>query len=350
MTGAQVDYNGSPAGYTAAPGEAITYVDAHDNEILYDALAYKLPPATPALDRARMQALALATTALGQGAGFVTAGSERLRSKSLDRNSYNSGDWFNQIEWDCAQGNGFGRGLPPAAGQREQVAVRPAAARRPGAGARLRRDRPGRRDATRNCCGSARSSPVFGLPTAAEVQKRLSFPLAGAGETPGVITMRLDGRGLDPRWTSVTVVFNATPAAVSQTVPALRGRGRRAAPGAAATRPTRWCGPRRPTRGPASCGSRPAPWRSSCSADPSRPGPWRRLGRRHGPGGLSTSRRRASRQPSELPPCEPPLSQPVGPTPCARAMSCADQAEPSPPVSRRPLADFPAPSSGCGRD
>ena len=136
VTGAQVDYNGSPAGYTAAPGEAVTYVDAHDNEILYDALAYKLPTGTSAADRARMQVLALATTALGQGIGFVAAGSERLRSKSLDRNSYNSGDWFNPIRWDCAQGNGFGVGLPPAADNAGQVVVREAAAGRPVAGAR----------------------------------------------------------------------------------------------------------------------------------------------------------------------------------------------------------------------
>ena len=43
VTGAQVDYNGSPAGYAANPADSITYVDAHDNEILYDALTYKLP-------------------------------------------------------------------------------------------------------------------------------------------------------------------------------------------------------------------------------------------------------------------------------------------------------------------
>ena len=60
VKGSQVDYNGSPAGYTAAPAEAVTYVDAHDNEILYDALAYKLPAGTTAADRARMQVLALA--------------------------------------------------------------------------------------------------------------------------------------------------------------------------------------------------------------------------------------------------------------------------------------------------
>ncbi|MEV6599644.1 pullulanase-type alpha-1,6-glucosidase [Actinoplanes sp. NPDC051346] len=221
-TGAQIDYNGSPAGYTTDPAEAVTYVDAHDNEILYDALAYKLPQGTSATDRARMQSLALATTALGQGPGFVTGGSELLRSKSLDRNSYNSGDWFKRIEWDCARGNGFGRGLPPAA---DNEAKWPYAkplladpALKPDCAAI------GLADATyRELLSIRRSSPVFGLPTAAEVRKRLSFPLSGGAETPGVITMTLDGRGIDPCWTSVTVVFNATPSVTTQTVAALRG-------------------------------------------------------------------------------------------------------------------------------
>nr|BFE77869.1 hypothetical protein GCM10020093_004700 [Planobispora longispora] len=115
VKGSEVDYNGAPAGYTAAPGEAVTYVDAHDNETLFDALAYKLPQATPMADRVRMQTLSLAASALSQGTAFVHAGSERLRSKSLDRNSYDSGDWFNRLLWDCARGNGFGAGLPPKA-------------------------------------------------------------------------------------------------------------------------------------------------------------------------------------------------------------------------------------------
>ena len=37
VRGSEVDYNGQPAGYAAEPGETITYVDAHDNETLFDA-------------------------------------------------------------------------------------------------------------------------------------------------------------------------------------------------------------------------------------------------------------------------------------------------------------------------
>ncbi|WP_433385602.1 pullulanase-type alpha-1,6-glucosidase [Actinoplanes sp. CA-142083] len=223
VTGSQVDYNGSPAGYTAQPSDAITYVDAHDNEILYDALAYKLPQATSAADRARMQALALGTTALGQGVGFAAAGSERLRSKSLDRNSFNSGDWFNQIIWDCNAGNGFGRGLPPAADNADKWPyARPLLADPslvPGCAAIDQADQ-----TYQELLRIRRSSPVFGLATAAEVQKRLTFPLSGTAETPGVITMTLDGRGIDRNWKSVTVVFNATSAASIQTVASLAGK------------------------------------------------------------------------------------------------------------------------------
>ncbi|GAA4577703.1 pullulanase-type alpha-1,6-glucosidase [Micromonospora coerulea] len=224
VTGAQVDYNGSPAGYTAAPGEAVTYVDAHDNEILYDALAYKLPQGTSAQDRARMQVLALSTVVMGQGAGFVTAGSERLRSKSLDRNSFNSGDWFNQIRWDCAQGNGFGAGLPPAQDNESKWSYAKPLLADP----KLVPDCPAIDLADARYAELLKirgSSPVFGLATADQVQKRVAFPLSGEQETPGVLTMTLDARGLDGQWKSVTVVFNATPEAAEQTVTGLRGAG-----------------------------------------------------------------------------------------------------------------------------
>jgi pullulanase-type alpha-1,6-glucosidase len=222
VKGSQVDYNGAPAGYTSAPGEAVNYVDAHDNETLFDALAYKLPQATPTADRVRMQSLSLASAVLSQGTAFVHAGSERLRSKSLDRNSFDSGDWFNRLLWDCSAGNGFGAGLPPKA---DNEAKWPYAkplladpALKPDCGA-INAARAGFGDLLK----IRSSSPVFGLGSLAEVQKRLTFPVSGAMETPGVITMNLDGTGLDPRWKSITVVFNATPDMQSQTVAALKG-------------------------------------------------------------------------------------------------------------------------------
>jgi pullulanase/glycogen debranching enzyme len=166
--------------------------------------------------------LALSITVFGQGAGFVTTGSDRLRSKSLDRNSFNSGDWFNQIRWDCSQGNGFGAGLPPAADNHDKWHfAQPLLANPdlvPGCDAiNLAATRYQELLAIRS------STPVFDLSTADEVQERLSFPLSGPHATPGVITMVLDGEALDPRWRRVVVVFNATPWTLGQMVDSLRG-------------------------------------------------------------------------------------------------------------------------------
>ncbi|MEW2341956.1 pullulanase-type alpha-1,6-glucosidase [Streptomyces griseoaurantiacus] len=211
VTGAQVDYNGAPAGYAKAPGDALAYVDAHDNESLFDALTYKLPKDTSASERARMQVLAMATAALSQGPALSQAGTDRLRSKSLDRNSFDSGDWFNAIHWDCAEGNGFGRGLPPAADNESKwpyakpllASVKVGCAQIEGASA-----------AYRDLLRIRTTEKDFSLSTAARVQDRLSFPLSGERETPGVLTMRLG---------DLVVVFNATPQRQEQTVRAAAG-------------------------------------------------------------------------------------------------------------------------------
>ena len=50
---------------------------------------------------------------LGQGIPFFQAGDDLLRSKDMDQNSYDSGDWFNKIDW-TGQGNNWGIGLPIA--------------------------------------------------------------------------------------------------------------------------------------------------------------------------------------------------------------------------------------------
>lgn len=229
IRGADLDYNGSPAGYTAAPGEAVTYVDAHDNLALYDALAYKLPTTTGMSDRARLQALALATTALSQGPGFIQAGSDLLRSKSLDGNSYDSGDWFNAIHWDCRGGNGFGRGLPPAGSSQSQwVYARPLLA-----DARLVPGPQTMLDSTRQYqqfLAIKRSTPLLALTTAGAVQQRVTFPLSGtAAETPGVITEHIDGHGLRS-FRSMTIIYNATPTSQTQTLTGLRGSRQRLHP------------------------------------------------------------------------------------------------------------------------
>ncbi|MGV9349390.1 pullulanase-type alpha-1,6-glucosidase [Streptomyces spiralis] len=211
VTGAEIDYNGSPAGYADAPGDALAYVDAHDNESLFDALTYKLPASTSAADRARMQVLAMATATLSQGPALSQAGTDLLRSKSLDRNSFDSGDWFNAIHWNCADGNGFGRGLPMAADNKDKwpyakpllTSVKVGCPQIEGSSA-----------AYQDLLRIRTAEQAFSLGTTAQVQSRLSFPLSGKDETPGVITMSLG---------DLVVVFNATPERQEQRVATLAG-------------------------------------------------------------------------------------------------------------------------------
>ncbi|SNT64250.1 alpha-1,6-glucosidases, pullulanase-type [Asanoa hainanensis] len=225
VSGAEVDYNGQPAGYAASPADTVTYVDAHDNETLFDNLQYKLPQSLPMADRVRMNTLSLATTTLSQGVGFWHAGTDLLRSKSLDRNSYDSGDWFNRIDWSGASST-WGSGLPPRGDNEAKWSYQRPLLADPAL-------KPTPADMAAAASGAADflriagSSPLFALPSAAEIQRRVSFPLGGPDQTPGVIVMVLDdtaGKSLDRRWDRLVVVFNASPTATTQVVPGASGR------------------------------------------------------------------------------------------------------------------------------
>ncbi|NGO77863.1 pullulanase-type alpha-1,6-glucosidase [Streptomyces sp. YC504] len=212
VKGSEVDYNGAPAGYAATPADALAYVDAHDNETLFDALAYKLPPSVSADDRARMQVLSMATAALSQGSSLSQAGTDLLRSKSLDRNSYDSGDWFNAIHWDCRAGNGFGRGLPMAADNKDKWPYAKSLLTSVPAVKCPQID--GASAAYRDLLRIRTTESAFALGGLDEVQRELSFPLSGERETPGVVTMRLG---------ELVVIFNATPERQKQQVDEVAG-------------------------------------------------------------------------------------------------------------------------------
>jgi pullulanase-type alpha-1,6-glucosidase len=224
VRGAQVDYNGQPAGYAADPSDTITYVDAHDNETIFDELQYKLPQRTAMADRVRMNTIALATTALGQSPSFWHAGNDLLRSKSLDRNSFNSGDWFNRVDWTYREST-WGSGLPPRGDNESKWDfMRPLLA-----DPALEPHETDIRTAHDRALDLLRlrfSSPLFRLGSAQLVQQRLSFPTGGPAQTPGVIVMALDdhaGPDLDPHSEGIVVVFNASETASTQTVPAFAG-------------------------------------------------------------------------------------------------------------------------------
>ncbi len=221
VTGAQVDYNGAPTGYTGDPQENIVYVEAHDNQTLFDISQYKHPLDTTMADRVRAQNVGVDMTVLAQGVPFVHAGMEMLRSKSMDRDSYNSGDWFNKLDFTY-QSNNWGVGLPVADKNQENWYL---------IGPRLADPdlKPGQSDIEAGVAhleevlAVRSSSPLFRLPTAELVSERLGFANTGPDQVPGLLVMTLadpvreplPGGDLDPDADGLVVLFNATDEEVS---------------------------------------------------------------------------------------------------------------------------------------
>lgn len=200
-----VDYPGQGgAGYTSDPQEVINYAASHDNETLFDISQYKLPRATSTGDRIRVQNLGNSIVTLSQGVPLFHAGQDMLRSKSMDRNSFNSGDWFNVLDFSY-QTNGWGRGLPPFGDNGANWTEQQSLLNDPG----LSVDRHDIKHATRHMREMLRirkSSKVFRLPTGQDVMERIEFHNTGPNQTPGLIVMSLRGHdGIES-----IVLFNAS--------------------------------------------------------------------------------------------------------------------------------------------
>jgi len=224
VTGAQVNYNGQPVGYTASPVEDIDYCSVHDNQTLFDAVQLKSPAADDVHARERRQVLAMSLVALGQGVPFFLAGDDLLRSKDLDNNSYNSGDWFNKLDFSY-QSDNWGIGLPIASQNQgnwpimQPLLANPALTPQPS-------DIAHARDAFREFLEIRGTSGLFHMHTLADVQANLHFLNAGPSQTPGLIVMKLDANGGDfGRYQHIVVVFNAKNAQVSFQNSSLAGLG-----------------------------------------------------------------------------------------------------------------------------
>ncbi|WP_457390170.1 alpha-1,6-glucosidase domain-containing protein [Roseateles sp. P5_E1] len=211
-----------PAGFASEPGEVVNYVENHDNQTLFDVNTLKLPLATSRADRARVQMLGAAVVAFSQGIAYFHAGQDILRSKSMDRNSYDSGDWFNRLDWSY-KSNHFGTGLPPRqdnfgkdgrdwALARERLtdgAISPGPAEIAWA-----------RDVFRDLLQIRASTPLLRLSSAAEIKKRLSFPGSGPSQNPVLVATRIDGKGLPGAgFKAVMTLINVAPTAQTLNLP-----------------------------------------------------------------------------------------------------------------------------------
>ncbi len=210
LLGTELRYNDQPAGYAESPLETVSYVSAHDNETLFDVIQIKASATATLDDRVRMNNLALSLVGLGQGIPFFHAGDDMLRSKSLDRNSYNSGDWFNRLDFTYTTNN-WGVGLPPA---RENAIHWPMMASLLGDPS-LQADKSHILKAVaalREILRIRKSSRLFRLGTTPDIQHRVTFHNTGPHQLPGLIVMSISdmvGEDLDPQYRMIVVLFHA---------------------------------------------------------------------------------------------------------------------------------------------
>ncbi|MCG3730774.1 pullulanase-type alpha-1,6-glucosidase [Vibrio cincinnatiensis] len=211
--GKNVDYNGAPAGYTKAPSENISYVSKHDNQTLWDNNAYKIATGTSSAERARMQSVSLSTVMLGQGIPFIHMGSELLRSKSMQRDSYDSGDWFNRVFFDGSD-NHWNVGLPRedkdgANWELIKTIVGDSTAKPDSTDIELTKQQ------FLELLKIRSTSELFRLDTAQEVMNRVDFRNVGEEQVEGLIVMSIDdgtsaGADLDSNYDAIVAVVNST--------------------------------------------------------------------------------------------------------------------------------------------
>lgn len=226
VTGAQVDYFGSPTGYTQQPQENLVYVACHDNETLFDISQYKHPASVSVADAGRAQVVGLSLVLLGEGVAFVHGADDLLRSKSGDSNSFDSGDYFNRIYWDGSANNNWSVGLPP---QNTGNNAANAATLGP-----LLNSRPVPDAATiaavaarfQEFLGVRRTTDLFRLASATDIDNCLSFPDQGR-QVHGLIVEQIQGVGCvgatSSGYDSVVVLYNASKSAQSFSLPSFAG-------------------------------------------------------------------------------------------------------------------------------
>jgi pullulanase len=217
-----VSYNGQPTGYTKSPIEAINYASVHDNQDLFDQVQLKSSFSDSIATRARRQIMGMSLVTLGQGIPFFQGGDDLLRSKDMDQNSYDSGDWFNKIDWSGQTAN-WGIGLPIASQNQGQWPIMTPLLSNP-AYTPLPTNIAYSAAAFSELLRIRYSSRLFRMPTFDEVQQNLTFLNTGPNQTAGLIVMKLDANGGHYGiYKHIVVLFNATNASVTFTDSRLQG-------------------------------------------------------------------------------------------------------------------------------
>lgn len=210
--GGQVDGSNDYIGFALNPVESVNYIDKHDNETLWDNTQTKLPFDMGMDDRVRVHLLSTAFINYGLGVPFHQLGTDILRSKSMDRNSYDSGDWYNMIDFTLESSN-WKIGLPPRWDNEENWKAQAEFMANQNINIRKEHMQFANR-VFREQLMIRYSTPLLRLGNAEEIHRRVGFHNTGPDQVPGIIAMTIsDGQctseDLDPELDGVLLLFNA---------------------------------------------------------------------------------------------------------------------------------------------
>jgi pullulanase len=225
----------SQSAYALTPADIINYVSKHDNETLWDALQLGLDTEMTASDRVRVFNISAAIPLLSQGIPFFQLGVDKMRSKSMHRNTYDFGDWYNFVDYtnstnnwniglpspseygynyagqqiDAGHGEGWKWPMIVALASNDNVIVQST-------------DIDFSESIFEEFLKIRSGSPLFRLTSEADVMRRVGFQNTGANQTPGLIVMSIDdGSGLedlDAAVDAIVVVINGTDETQAHTV------------------------------------------------------------------------------------------------------------------------------------
>ncbi|MEZ8194185.1 pullulanase-type alpha-1,6-glucosidase [Vibrio cortegadensis] len=214
QVGSSIDYNGQNAGYAEQPWEIQNYVSKHDNQTFWDSNMFKVAEEATVEVRVQMQTIGMSTVLLGQAMPFNHMGGELLRSKSMQRDSYDYGDWYNLVDFTLADNN-WNKGLPAKekdAANYDQITRATDDVNSQPTPADMER----MFENYKELLTLRKASDLMTLPSAEEIMNRVDFRNTGKGQTTGLIVMTIDNGttqtvDLDPSLDAIVVMINATP-------------------------------------------------------------------------------------------------------------------------------------------
>ena len=178
----QINYNNvnySKAPYTTGPAGLINYADCHDNNILWDKIELSFKDAS-IVERTKMHELAYAIVLTAQGASFLHAGTEFLRTKNGVENSFDKGDIVNGINWDLKTKN---------------IATY---------------------QFIKNVIQIRRTHPAFRMQTAQQIASHVHFE---NNQPAGIIAYTINGAAVGDTWKKIWVAYNGSQSSQTLTLP-----------------------------------------------------------------------------------------------------------------------------------